>query len=99
MSGKGGKPSQESILYNPELKTKKQKEDFSFLFGYLPLWQKWVEQNPDLIRDLKIKAHGKVLTDRFATKSDVSQARALAQILNETDFTRQSNDDQYNTKC
>lgn len=99
MSGKGGKPSQESILYNPELKTKKQMEDFSFLFGYLPLWQKWAEQNPNLMRDLKIKAHGKVLTDRFATKSDVSQARALAQILNETDFTKQSNDDQYNTKC
>lgn len=98
-STKGGKPSEDSILYNPNLKTKKQREDFSFLLGYLPLWRKWAEQNPDLLKDLKIKAHGKVLTDMFATKSDVSQARALAQILNESDFTKPTNDDTYNTKC
>lgn len=98
-SAKGAKPADDSIINNPSLKTKKQREDFSYLIGYLPLWQKWAEQNPNLIRDLKIKAHGKVLTDMFATKSDVSQARALAEILNTTDFTKPSNDDQYNTQC
>ena len=100
-SGKGRAPSKDSILYDStgSLKTKSQKENTSYFVGYLPLWKKWAEQNPDLMRDLKIKAHGKVLTDQFAGRSGVSQARALAQILNETDFTKPSNDDKFNTKC
>ena len=58
------------------------KEDFSYTKGYLPLWQEWAKQNPDLIEDLREKSKGKVLTDRFAT-TRVNQARALSDILNE----------------
>jgi hypothetical protein len=49
---------------------------------YRSLWKQWASENPDLIEDLRVKARGKVLTDRFAA-SPVSQARALADILNE----------------
>jgi len=48
---------------------------------YLKLWQQWALENPSLVEDLRIKASGKVLTDKFAT-SNISQARALADILN-----------------
>jgi len=48
---------------------------------YLKLWRQWADENSDLVEDLRIKALGKVLTDKFAT-SNVSQARALADILN-----------------
>jgi len=63
--------------------TKQDFEDFSYYVGYLPLWQKWAEQNPDLIQELKQMAAGKVLTDKFAS-TRVSQARALTDILNTT---------------
>ena len=56
-------------------------EDFSYTEGYLPLWQEWARQNPELIDELRIKAKGKTLTDQFAN-TRVSQARALAEILN-----------------
>jgi hypothetical protein len=49
---------------------------------YLKLWIKWAEENPHLIEELRTLAEGKVITDKFAT-SGVSQARALAHILNE----------------
>jgi hypothetical protein len=49
---------------------------------YLKLWLKWAEENPHLIAELRTLAEGKVLTDKFAT-GGVSQARALAHILNE----------------
>ena len=48
---------------------------------YLKLWKQWAAENPALIDDLRIRAEGKVLTDKFAS-SPVSQARALADILN-----------------
>lgn len=48
---------------------------------YLGLWKQWAIENPALIEDLRIKAKGKVLTDMFAS-SPISQARALADILN-----------------
>ena len=55
----------------------------SYYEGYLPLWQEWARQNPELIEELRQKAQGKVLTDKFVSKSTtVSQARALADILN-----------------
>ena len=63
--------------------TKEDKEDFSYFAGYLPLWQEWARQNPELIEELREKAKGKVLTDMFAN-TGVSQARALADILNYT---------------
>ena len=56
-------------------------EQDSYIQGYLPLWQKWAEQNPELISELRSKASGKVLTDKYAS-TYVSQARALADILN-----------------
>lgn len=56
-------------------------EDFSYTEGYLPLWQEWARQYPELIDELRIKAKGKTLTDQFAN-TRVSQARALAEILN-----------------
>ena len=58
-------------------------EDFSYTEGYLPLWQEWAKQNPGLIDELRIKAKGKTLTDQFAN-TRVNQARALADILNQT---------------
>lgn len=48
---------------------------------YKNLWVQYLNENPDLEKDLREKAAGKVLTDKFAT-TDVSQARALSEILN-----------------
>lgn len=62
-------------------KSKEEREDFSYTEGYLPLWQEWARQNPELIDELRTKAKGKTLTDQFAN-TRVSQARALAEILN-----------------
>lgn len=62
-------------------KSKEEREDFSYTEGYLPLWQEWARQNPELMDELRIKAKGKTLTDQFAN-TRVSQARALADILN-----------------
>lgn len=56
-------------------------QDFSYYEGYLPLWQEWARQNPELMQELREKSAGKVLTDKFAN-TRVSQARALAEILN-----------------
>lgn len=62
--------------------SKEAMEDFSYREGYLPLWQEWARQNPELIEELRINANGKTLTDKFANETTVSQARALADILN-----------------
>lgn len=48
--------------------------------GYLALWKQWASENPALVRELAEKSRNKVLTDMFAS-SDISQARALAVIL------------------
>lgn len=48
---------------------------------YLALWKQWASENPLLIADLRVKAAGKTLTDKFAS-TPISQARALADILN-----------------
>ena len=80
-SGKGKAPAKDSKLYNEALKTKEEREDFSYLEGYLPLWQEWARQHPELMEELREKAKDKTLTDRFAN-TRVSQARALADILN-----------------
>ena len=82
-SRKGQAPSKDSKLYNESLKTKEEREDFSYAEGYLPLWREWAKQNPELIEELRTKAAGKTLTDQFAY-TRVSQARALADILNST---------------
>lgn len=88
-SGKGKAPSKDSILYNPDLKTSQEQEDFSYNKGYLPLWQKWAKQNPELIDELRGLSNGKTLTDKFAS-TRVSQARALSDILNNTKQQRPS---------
>lgn len=66
--------------------SKEAMEDSSYSEGYLPLWQEWARQNPELIEELRINANGKTLTDQFAGTKErpgrVSQARALADILN-----------------
>lgn len=49
--------------------------------AYLNLWKQWALENPSLVEDLRIKAAGRTLTDKFAS-SPISQARALAEILN-----------------
>ena len=58
-------------------------EDASYEQGYLPLWREWAKQNPELIEELSQKAHGKTLTDQFAS-TRVSQARALSDIIKDT---------------
>ena len=65
-------------------------EDFSYREEYLPLWKEWAKQNPELIDELRIKAKGKTLTDQFAN-TRVSQARALADILNSIRDKRNTN--------
>lgn len=53
---------------------------------YLGLWRQWAKENPAAIEELREKARGKVLTDMFSSlgADSVNQARALAQILNES---------------
>ena len=65
--GKGKKPLDRSIDRYAE---------------YKKLWQQWAAENPGYISELRKRSEGKVLTDKFAS-TDVSQARALAEILNE----------------
>jgi len=49
---------------------------------YKELWKTYLSENPNLLKDLQQKAKDKVLTDKFAS-TDISQARALTEILNE----------------
>lgn len=63
--------------------TKEGLEEFSYQEGYLPLWQEWAKQNPELMEQLRQRAEGKTLTDKFAYGA-VSQARALTEILEST---------------
>ena len=72
--------------------TKEDLENISYYIGYLPLWKEWAKQNPDLIEELREKSKGKTLTDMFA-KTRVSQARALAEILNSSNNTRNNIND------
>lgn len=51
---------------------------------YKALWSVWADANPDLMNELAEGAsyHGNTLSDMFAS-TDISQARALAELLNE----------------
>ena len=71
---KTGRPMSKAIITG-------NTEDDSYAQGYLPLWQEWAKQNPDLIEDLRTKSKGMQLNDKFA-RTRVSQARALTDILN-----------------
>lgn len=98
-SSKGQPPAQNSRLYNPELKTREEREEFSYQEAYLPLWKEWARQNPDLIEQLREASKGKTLSDKFS-RGLVNQARALTEILAETpsrpqvenEFHKKSND-------
>lgn len=59
--------------------------------AYKNLWRQFLQENPTLEQDLREKASGKVLTDMFAS-TDVSQARALAELLNEKTFNESKGD-------
>lgn len=52
--------------------------------AYKTLWRIWAVNNTDLIEYLlnTLVHHGNLLTDRFAT-TEINQARALSEILNE----------------
>jgi hypothetical protein len=53
------------------------------LYGeYKKLWDRWADLNPNLMKELAIKSANKTLTDMYAA-TNVSQARALSEILNE----------------
>lgn len=55
---------------------------FVNLYGrYRDLWNEWMLQNMDLFLELADKANGVTITDMFAS-SDISQARALCDLLN-----------------
>lgn len=79
-SGKGLPPAAGTVAYNPDLHTDREKEDYTYANGYLPLWTIWARQNPRLVSELRRKAAGRPLTDKFAATS-VTQARALADII------------------
>lgn len=50
--------------------------------SYLSLWAQWAQENPALMLDLARRARYGMLTDQFA-RTGISQARALAHLLNE----------------
>lgn len=50
--------------------------------SYLDLWTRWAQENPALMLDLSLRARYGILTDRYAA-TPISQARALAHLLNE----------------
>lgn len=78
-NSKTGTPKSNEIIHG-------NTPDDSYRDGYLPLWQEWAKQNPELIEDLRKKSKGKTLTDRFVSnKTTVSQARALSDILSNKD--------------
>ena len=53
-------------------------------YEYKCLWERWASMNIDLMEELREEAskHNGVLSDRFAN-TDVNQAWALSEILNE----------------
>lgn len=63
-------------------KARFQKNPEQLYREYKSLWQQWASENPQLIDELAVRAAGKVLTDTFAN-TQINQARALAEILNE----------------
>lgn len=82
--------------------SKEALEDLSYTEDYLPLWQEWAKQNPELIQELKEKSMGKTLTDKF-TNTKISQARALADIISNTnksleDYYTFNTDVEYSSK-
>lgn len=57
------------------------RRDVDLYAAYLSLWREWAEHNASALTYLRRVATSGVLTDMFAA-SPVSQARALADLLN-----------------
>ena len=62
--------------------------EVSYLW-YKKIWELWASQNKSLMDDLDRLSEGKILTDRFGS-GNVTQARALSEILNERRVRRHS---------
>ena len=83
VNGKGKAPISDILkvdIFRNTAAAREAAEDFSYQNAYLPLWQLWAKQHKDLMMELRKKAKGKILTDKYAG-TRVSQARALAEIL------------------
>ncbi len=78
-SGKGKPPSPDSILFGKSIEESKR--------IYQQLWQKWANENPNKILELKkIVDEGTKLIDSFAGNPDrtVNQAEALTNVIKNT---------------
>ena len=87
-SGKGRPPSSDSILFGKPIEESKR--------IYQQLWQKWANENPDKILELKkIVDQGIKLTDSFAGNPDrtVNQAEALTNVIKNTNIKIPTNID------
>ena len=76
-SGKGRPPAEDSILFGKDYQVSKDE--------YQKLWQRWADENPELINQLQAKVdEGYNLVDSFAgdPNKTVNQAEALTNILN-----------------
>lgn len=63
--------------------SKKQLEEFSFDVFYLPLWMAWAQEHIDDYKKLHKESwmQGRLLNDKFAGDTSVSQARAHSIIM------------------
>lgn len=52
---------------------------------YKELWKQFFNENSNLLKEIREKAKEKTLTDMFAS-TEISQARAIVEILNETNI-------------
>lgn len=76
-SGKGRPPAEDSILFGKDYQVSKDE--------YQKLWQRWADENPELMNQLQAKVdEGYNLVDSFAgdPNKTVNQAEALTNILN-----------------
>jgi hypothetical protein len=78
--GLKGYPDIQSAKGKPPLKNVNPEELYA---KYKELWVMYLEENPDLLKELRTLSEGRVLTDMFATTEN-NQAKALAEILSET---------------
>lgn len=54
---------------------------------YKQLWREWFNENPQRLQEIAQLTEGKMITDQFA-RSDISQARAIFEILEEAGMWR-----------
>jgi len=58
---------------------------------YLELWRIYFKENPKLFKELQEKCKNVTITDMFAT-SEINQAHAICELLNETIQTKDKNE-------